>query len=111
VHTPEFSFEQEIADVRRAVSERGIEAGERRSCHVLPDGEAPRRSHGGCRWDESGLLTDGRMYELVRQHGDVRERTLEISVSHPSAEAYAFTLGLAEMATHLTSPALTFGRG
>ena len=38
--------EQEIADVRRAVSERGIEAGERRSCHVLPDGEAPRRSHG-----------------------------------------------------------------
>jgi hypothetical protein len=43
--------------------------------------------------DGSGLLTGGRMYQLVRQHGDVRERTLEISFSQPGAEAYVFTFG------------------
>ena len=94
MHTPEFSFEQEIADVRRAVSERGSR---RASADPLP--RAPRRrgsaplTRRGRRWDGSGLLTDGRMYQLVRQHGDVRERTLEISVSQPGAEAYAFTFG------------------
>jgi thiol-disulfide isomerase/thioredoxin len=61
---------------------------------VLLDGEAPGRSHGvDVDKDGSGLLTDGRMYQLVRQHGDVRERTLEISVSQPGAEAYVFTFG------------------
>jgi thiol-disulfide isomerase/thioredoxin len=61
---------------------------------VLLDGEAPDRSHGvDVDEDGSGTLTDGRMYQLVRQHGDVRERTLEISVSQPGAEAYVFTFG------------------
>ena len=61
---------------------------------VLLDGEAPGRSH-GVDVDEGGssLLTDGRMYQLVRQHGDVRERTLEISFSQAGAEAYVFTFG------------------
>jgi hypothetical protein len=61
---------------------------------VLLDGEAPGRSHGvDVDEDGSGLLTDGRMYQLVRQHGDVAERTLEISFSQPGAEAYVFTFG------------------
>jgi thiol-disulfide isomerase/thioredoxin len=61
---------------------------------VLLDGEAPGRSHGvDVDEDGSGLLTGGRMYQLVRQHGDVRERTLEISFSQPGAEAYVFTFG------------------
>ena len=61
---------------------------------VLLDGEAPGRSHGvDVDEDGSGLLTHGRMYQLVRQHGDVRERTLEISFSQPGAEAYVFTFG------------------
>jgi hypothetical protein len=33
------------------------------------------------------------MYQLVRQHGPVRELTLEITFGEPGAEAYAFTFG------------------
>jgi thiol-disulfide isomerase/thioredoxin len=61
---------------------------------VLLDGDAPGRSHGvHVDEDGSGLLADGRMYQLVRQDGAVRERTLEISFSQPGAEAYVFTFG------------------
>jgi Thioredoxin like C-terminal domain len=61
---------------------------------VLLDGEAPGPSHGvDVDEDGSGFLRDGRMYQLVRQHGHVRERTLEITFLEPDAEAYAFTFG------------------
>jgi thiol-disulfide isomerase/thioredoxin len=61
---------------------------------VLLDSDAPGLSHGvDVDEDGGGLLADGRMYQLVRQHGDVRERTLEISFSQPGAEAYVFTFG------------------
>ena len=33
------------------------------------------------------------MYQLVRQDGTVRERTLEIQFLEAGAEAYAFTCG------------------
>ena len=33
------------------------------------------------------------MYQLVRQHADVRERTLEITFLEPGVQAYAFTFG------------------
>ena len=61
---------------------------------VLLDGEAPGPSH-GVDVDEggSGVLRDGRLYQLVRAHGKVRERTLEITFLEPGAEAYAFTFG------------------
>jgi thiol-disulfide isomerase/thioredoxin len=61
---------------------------------VLLDGEAPGSSH-GVDVDEggNGLLGDGRLYQLVRQAGAVRERTLEITFLEPGAEAYAFTFG------------------
>ena len=36
---------------------------------------------------------DGRLYQLVREHATVRERTLEITFLEPGAEAYAFTFG------------------
>ena len=36
---------------------------------------------------------DGRMYQLVRQHDAIRDRTLEITFLEPGAEAYAFTFG------------------
>ena len=39
------------------------------------------------------MLRDGRMYQLVRQPGAVRERTLEITFHEPGAEAYVFTFG------------------
>ena len=61
---------------------------------LLLDGEAPGSSH-GIDVDEAGhgLLTDARLYQLVRQTGEVRERTLEISFAEPGAEAYVFTFG------------------
>jgi len=61
---------------------------------VLLDGQAPRQSHGvDVDEDGNGLLRDGRLYQLVRQHDEVRERTLEITFLEPGAEAYAFTFG------------------
>jgi len=43
--------------------------------------------------DGNGLLREGRMYQLVRQHDAVRERSLEITFLEPRAEAYVFTFG------------------
>ena len=61
---------------------------------VLLDGKAPGPSHGvDVDEDGNGLLRDGRLYQLVRQHGAVRERTLQITFLEPGAEAYAFTFG------------------
>jgi thiol-disulfide isomerase/thioredoxin len=61
---------------------------------VLLDGEAPGRSHGvDVDEDGTGLLRDGRLYQLVRQADAVRERTLEITFREPGAEAYVFTFG------------------
>jgi thiol-disulfide isomerase/thioredoxin len=61
---------------------------------VLLDGEAPGPSHGvDVDEDGNGLLRDGRMYQLVREHDTVGERTLEITFLEPGAEAYVFTFG------------------
>jgi thiol-disulfide isomerase/thioredoxin len=61
---------------------------------VLLDGEAPGPSHGvDVDEDGNGLVGDGRLYQLVREHGGVRGRTLEITFLEPGAEAYAFTFG------------------
>ena len=61
---------------------------------VRVDGEAPGASHGED-VDEAGngVLRYGRLYQLVRAPGEVRERTLEIEFLEPAAEAYAFTFG------------------
>jgi thiol-disulfide isomerase/thioredoxin len=61
---------------------------------VLVDGEPPGASHGvDVDQDGNGLLRDGRMYQLVREHDTVRERTLEITFLEAGAEAYVFTFG------------------
>jgi thiol-disulfide isomerase/thioredoxin len=61
---------------------------------VLLDGEAPGPSHGvDVDEDGNGVLREGRMYQLVREHDAVRQRTLEITFLEPGAEAYAFTFG------------------
>jgi thiol-disulfide isomerase/thioredoxin len=61
---------------------------------VLLDGEAPGAAHGvDVDEDGNGVLREGRMYQLVRQHDTVRERTLEITFREPAVEAYAFTFG------------------
>jgi thiol-disulfide isomerase/thioredoxin len=61
---------------------------------VRLDGEAPGPSHGGdIDQDGNGMLRDGRLYQLVRQHDAVREQTLQITFLKPGAEAYVFTFG------------------
>jgi Thioredoxin like C-terminal domain len=61
---------------------------------VFLDGEAPGASHGvDVDADGNGLLREGRLYQLVREHDTVRERTLEITFLEPGVEAYAFTFG------------------
>jgi Thioredoxin like C-terminal domain len=61
---------------------------------VLLDGEPPGPSHGvDIDKDGTGLLREGRLYQLVREHGTVRERTLQITFAEAGAEAYAFTFG------------------
>jgi thiol-disulfide isomerase/thioredoxin len=61
---------------------------------VLLDGQPPGASHGvDVEEDGQGVLRDGRLYQLVRQVGDVRERTLEITFAGAGAEAYVFTFG------------------
>jgi thiol-disulfide isomerase/thioredoxin len=61
---------------------------------VLLDGEAPGPSYGvDVDGDGHGVLRDGRLYQLAREHNAVRERTLEITFVDPGAEAYVFTFG------------------
>jgi thiol-disulfide isomerase/thioredoxin len=61
---------------------------------VQLDGEAPGPSHGVDVDEEGqGVLRDGRLYQLVREHDAVRERTLQITFLEPGAEAYVFTFG------------------
>jgi thiol-disulfide isomerase/thioredoxin len=61
---------------------------------LLVDGEAPGPSAGvDVDGAGSGVLREGRMYQLVREHDAVRDRTLEITFLEPGAEAYAFTFG------------------
>ncbi|WP_138757439.1 thioredoxin [Modestobacter altitudinis] len=61
---------------------------------VLLDGEAPGRSR-GVDVDEqgNGVLDGGRLYQLVRQDGEVRERTLTLTSSAAGARAHVFTFG------------------
>jgi thiol-disulfide isomerase/thioredoxin len=61
---------------------------------VLVDGEPPGPSAGvDVDEDGSSVLREGRMYQLVREHDTVRERTLEITFLEAGAEAYSFTFG------------------
>ena len=61
---------------------------------VLLDGGAPGPSHGvDVDRDGNGLLGAGRMYQLVREHDTVQQRTLEIMFLERGAEAYVFTFG------------------
>ncbi|HLM03755.1 MAG TPA: redoxin domain-containing protein [Blastococcus sp.] len=58
------------------------------------DGEAPGPSSGvDVDGAGNGVLRDGRLYQLVRQHDGVRDRTLEITFLESGAEAFVFTFG------------------
>ena len=61
---------------------------------VTIDGKAPGASHGtDVAADGSGTVTGQRLYQLVRQQGDVTDRTFAIEFLDPGVQAYAFTFG------------------
>jgi thiol-disulfide isomerase/thioredoxin len=61
---------------------------------VRLDGEPPGAAHGvDVDAAGEGALRDGRMYQLIRDPGAVRDRTLEITFLEAGAEAYSFTFG------------------
>jgi hypothetical protein len=43
--------------------------------------------------DGEGMVTDHRLYQLVRQRGPVMDRTFTIQFLDPDVQAYTFTFG------------------
>jgi thiol-disulfide isomerase/thioredoxin len=61
---------------------------------VTVDGEPPDDAH-GLDVDEggNGTLDRPRLHQLIREPGSITDRTVEISLLAPGAEAYCFTFG------------------
>jgi cytochrome c biogenesis protein CcdA/thiol-disulfide isomerase/thioredoxin len=61
---------------------------------VTIDGAKPGESHGAdVNADGDGVVTDHRLYQLVRQSGPVMDHTFSIQFLDPDVQAYAFTFG------------------
>ncbi|MBD9651265.1 cytochrome c biogenesis protein DipZ [Ensifer sp. ENS09] len=61
---------------------------------ITIDGVAPGADHGAdIDAAGKGTVTGTRLYQLVRQSGEARERTFEIRFLAPGAEAFVFTFG------------------
>ncbi|WNH49268.1 cytochrome c biogenesis protein DipZ [Stenotrophomonas aracearum] len=61
---------------------------------VRVDGQAPGAAAGGdVDADGGGVVKEHRLYQLIRQDGDVGKRTFEIEFLDPGVHAYAFTFG------------------
>jgi cytochrome c biogenesis protein CcdA/thiol-disulfide isomerase/thioredoxin len=61
---------------------------------VTIDGHAPGADH-GVDTDEQGygVVTGNRLYQLIRQQGNIRDRTFRIDFLTPGVRAYSFTFG------------------
>lgn len=61
---------------------------------VTVDGKAPGDAHGvDVAPDGGGTVTEQRLYQLVRQRGDIADHTFSIEFLDPGISAYAFTFG------------------
>ena len=61
---------------------------------VTLDGQAPGADHGvDTDADGYGVVTEDRLYQLVRQHSSIRDRTFRIEFFVPGVRAYSFTFG------------------
>jgi thiol-disulfide isomerase/thioredoxin len=61
---------------------------------VTIDGKAPGQDRGiDAGSDGAGEVIEPRLYQLVRQHGRVEDRTFEIEFLDPGVAAYVFTFG------------------
>ena len=61
---------------------------------VMLDGKVPGADHGvDTDANGDGSITDVRLYQLVRQSGEVRDRVFSIEFLDPGAQAFSFTFG------------------
>jgi cytochrome c biogenesis protein CcdA/thiol-disulfide isomerase/thioredoxin len=61
---------------------------------VTIDGVAPAASHGAdIDAGGQGTVTEQRLYQLIRQSGQIADHTFEIRFLDPGVQAYAFTFG------------------
>ena len=61
---------------------------------VTIDGKPPGPDAGvDVKPDGTGVVTNERLYQLVRQKGEIRDRTFRIEFLDPGVEAFAFTFG------------------
>ena len=58
------------------------------------DGATPGNNRGmDVDADGQGVVTGQRLYQLIRQSGQIGDRTFEIRFLDPGVHAYAFTFG------------------
>jgi len=61
---------------------------------VRLDGAPPREAHGlDVDGDGNGVVTEPRLYQLIRQSGDITDRLFEIEFLDPGVAALCFTFG------------------
>jgi cytochrome c biogenesis protein CcdA/thiol-disulfide isomerase/thioredoxin len=61
---------------------------------ITIDGKAPGADHGAdTDAAGNGVVTDQRLYQLIRQKGAIGDRTFAIEFLDPAVEAFAFTFG------------------
>ena len=72
----------------------GSESGKAVRFKVTVDGKAPGADAGvDTKRNGSGVVTGQRLYQLVRQKGDVRDRTFSITFLDTGVDAFSFTFG------------------
>jgi thiol-disulfide isomerase/thioredoxin len=70
------------------------EEGESVPFQVRVDGEPPGDAHGlDVDQEGNGTVMQPRLYQLVRERGQIEDRTFEITFLTPGVEAYVFTFG------------------
>jgi cytochrome c biogenesis protein CcdA/thiol-disulfide isomerase/thioredoxin len=61
---------------------------------VTVDGHAPGADHGvDTNAEGYGVVTEDRLYQLIRQQGSIQDRTFRIEFLVPGVRAYSFTFG------------------
>jgi hypothetical protein len=61
---------------------------------VTIDGKAPGADHGTDIDAEGwGVVRQDRLYQLVRQHGTIVDRTVRVEFARPGVQAYSLTFG------------------
>lgn len=61
---------------------------------VTIDGKAPGENHGvDTDAQGNGVVSDDRLYQLIRQKGSISDHTFVIEFLDPGVEAFSFTFG------------------